>query len=192
MSAGRLREHWRKASLVKDSLVDTFTRHKTFFTVSGTVLSCLAAWFSYAARVRHQAVLERHLHELNEKLKKNNIQEPLPPKLPPSKLYQMGSTLVWTGVTFGFGYFLGRIHSSGVGARTMALWSRLKSKTTPHDKHALPSSSSSSFTTSASLRPAPPSSAPRPVTTPSTSTSHTTPSTPSSSPSATAQPPAIK
>ncbi len=48
-----------------------FESHRTFLSLSATLLSCLAAWLGYEARVRHQRKLEEQLLSINRELQRD-------------------------------------------------------------------------------------------------------------------------
>ena len=50
---------------------DVFENHRTFLSLSATVLSCVAAWLGYQARVSHQKRLEAQLSSINEDLRRD-------------------------------------------------------------------------------------------------------------------------
>lgn len=48
-----------------------YERRQTLITVSATLASCLAAWWTYQSRVLHQRALEEQLRRISEDLAKN-------------------------------------------------------------------------------------------------------------------------
>ena len=65
---------WQRILEQKETIRIIFEKHRTFLSLSATILSCGAAWAGYQARVNHQSKLENQLAKITEEIQKEQLQ----------------------------------------------------------------------------------------------------------------------
>eukprot|EP00762_Andalucia_godoyi_P003121 ANDGO_01085.mRNA.1 hypothetical protein len=95
-----------------------FERHKTFISISATVLSSLAAWAGYTARVSHQRSLEEKIHTLSTEIEQVRGGEHN--QKPPGLFSLLSKEVVAvSAATAGIGYLIGRRHGRKSAVRSV-------------------------------------------------------------------------
>jgi hypothetical protein len=94
----------------KEAAVQAFERHRTFLSISATLLSCAAGWFGYESRVRHQNRLEQQLQHISQELKRdfNELEKLKTVKETARK--DIASIVGFTIAGLLMGYTVGRFH----------------------------------------------------------------------------------
>lgn len=112
----------------KEAAVQLFERHRTFLSISTTLLSCAAGWFGYESRVRHQNRLEQQLQHISQELKRdfNELEKLKTVKETASK--DIASIVGFTIAGLLMGYTVGRFHGRRSAFRRIKALEELEKK----------------------------------------------------------------